>query len=232
MLDRRTAAGRRGSALRGANADYVVLCATTVVMAVGIAIMQPIMPTAVRQWLPERIGFGTAMYTNGLLFGEIFPVLLTIPFVLPLVGESWRLALVTWSTPVAIVAVLIYVAAPSTAAAAGSPCERRAPRCSCTATAPTGGVASAQTRAKWTPDWHEGLVWRLGLLFLCITGSISAPTPSSRFFSKQGPARSHRPRVDGAQLRALPASLLLLVVAGRLERRAVAYIASATLSLI
>ena len=51
--------------------NFGVLLATTVVMSAGVAIMQPIMPTAVRQWLPGRIGLGTAIYTNGLLVGEI-----------------------------------------------------------------------------------------------------------------------------------------------------------------
>ena len=42
-------------------------------MSAGIAIMQPALPALVRQWLPERIGFGTALYTNGLLVGETLP---------------------------------------------------------------------------------------------------------------------------------------------------------------
>src|SRR5438552_10344451 len=65
-----------GSALRGLSSGYAVLFATTIIMSVGVAIMQPIMPTTVRQWLPHRIGLGTAIYTNGLLVGEIFPTLL------------------------------------------------------------------------------------------------------------------------------------------------------------
>ena len=52
--------------------------------------MQPSMPPLVRAWLPDRIGFATAVYTNGLLIGEVLPVALTLPLVLPLVGGSWR----------------------------------------------------------------------------------------------------------------------------------------------
>jgi CP family cyanate transporter-like MFS transporter len=52
-----------GSALRGFATNYAVLLATTVLMSAGVAIMQPIMPTTVRRWLPRRIGFGTALYT-------------------------------------------------------------------------------------------------------------------------------------------------------------------------
>src|SRR6202163_440219 len=58
-----------GSALRGLATDFAILFATTIVMSAGIAIMQPIMPAAVRQWTPSRIGLGTAIYTNGLLVG-------------------------------------------------------------------------------------------------------------------------------------------------------------------
>ena len=55
----------------------------TVVMGAGVAIMQVTMPPAVRNWASQRIGFATAVYTNGLLIGEILPVALTLPLVLP-----------------------------------------------------------------------------------------------------------------------------------------------------
>ena len=38
--------------------------------------MQPGLPPLVRDWLPDRIGFGTAVYATGLLVGEIIPVAL------------------------------------------------------------------------------------------------------------------------------------------------------------
>ncbi|MBN8478427.1 MAG: hypothetical protein J0L91_05630, partial [Burkholderiales bacterium] len=41
-----------GSALRGWSAGFVSLLTTSIVMAAGVAIMQPAMPTAVRRWLP------------------------------------------------------------------------------------------------------------------------------------------------------------------------------------
>ena len=36
--------------------------------------MQPALPAVVRQWLPDRVGFATAVFTNGLIAGEIVPV--------------------------------------------------------------------------------------------------------------------------------------------------------------
>src|SRR6516162_7871548 len=76
--------------------NAAMLYATTIVMAAGVAIMQPALPPLVRAWFPRRIGFATAVYTNGLLAGETIAVALTIPLVLPLVDNSWRLSFVIW----------------------------------------------------------------------------------------------------------------------------------------
>src|SRR6516164_1083739 len=101
-----------GSALRGAAPDLWLLYAATIVTGFGVAVMQPAMPPLVRDWLPDRIGFGTAVYTNGLLIGEILPVALTLPMVLPLVGGSWRLAFVAWAIPCIVVAAVMLALAP------------------------------------------------------------------------------------------------------------------------
>ena len=78
-----------GGALRGAINDVLWLYAMTIVMGAGVAIMQVAMPPAVRAWVPQRrIAFATAVYTNGLLIGEILPVALMLPLVLPLVGTG------------------------------------------------------------------------------------------------------------------------------------------------
>src|SRR5215469_8337785 len=124
-----------GCALRGAAPDFFLLCAATVLTGLGVAVMQPAMPPLVRAWLPERIGFGTAFYTNGLLVGEIIPVALTIPFVLPMVSESWRLAFVVWALPGALFALLLLGLAPQAAARPQSAAPLR-----------------------WAPDWRSGLI--------------------------------------------------------------------------
>ena len=201
-----------GSALRGLSNSYAVLFATTVVMSAGVAIMQPIMPTAVRQWLPRRIALGTAIYTNGLLVGEIFPTVLTIPYVLPLLSSSWRLSLVFWSVPIAIIAVVIHLFAPRG----------------------RGEHAAAPGAArKWLPDWHVGLVWRLGVLFCC----INAIYFTANAFLPIYLASAGRPDLISGALTALnfgqlPASLLLVLVASKLERRAWPYVVCGLLSLV
>jgi CP family cyanate transporter-like MFS transporter len=198
-----------GCALRGAAPDFVLLCAATVLTGVGVAIMQPAMPSLVRAWLPERIGFGTAVYTNGLLVGEIIPVALTIPLVLPLVGDSWRLAFVVWALPGAVFALLMLGFAPRSA-------------------------VSAQPAAspRWAPDWRSGLIWRLGLML----GATNATYFSTNAFIPDYLHHLGRPDLIGPALSALnigqlPASFLLLVYAGRLKGRAWPYAACGALSL-
>ena len=201
-----------GSAARGLSASYATLFATTILMSIGVAVMQPIMPTAVRQWLPQRIGLGTAVYTNGLIAGEVFPVLLTVPFVLPLIDSSWRASLVLWSLPVAAIACALYLGAPSDRLAAGP--DVRVPR-------------------KWLPDWRLGLVWRLGGVFLCVNAIyFSANAFIPIYLTSAGRADLVSDALLALNFGQLPASALLLMFAGRLERRVWPYVASGALSLL
>src|SRR5579864_7268628 len=57
------------SGARGAAIDVWTLYAAAIATGFGVAIMQPGMPTLVRQWLPTRIALGTVAYTSGMLFG-------------------------------------------------------------------------------------------------------------------------------------------------------------------
>lgn len=200
-----------GSVLRGAPGSFATLLAATIVMSAGVAMLQPIMPSIVRAWLPKRIGFGTALYTNGLLVGEVFPTLLTIPLVLPLLGGSWRGSLVFWSAPIAAIALVVWWLAPR---------ETETPR-----------APGAAPRA-WLPDWHKGLVWRLGALFCCFNGIyFSANAFIPIYLASEG-----RHDLIGGALAALnfgqiPASFILLAVAGRMERKAWPYVVAGAISL-
>src|SRR5205823_275710 len=198
-----------GSALRGLSTGYGLLLATTVVMSTGVAIMQPILPTTVRQWLPHRIGLGTAIYTNGLLVGEIFPTLLTIPLILPLLAGSWRMSLVFWSVPIAIIALVIYLFAPRVHA------------------------DHAALSRKGLPEWHVGLVWRLGALVCCINAIyFSANAFIPIYLTSAGRSDLIGGALSALNFGQLPASLLLLGLAGKLERRVWPYLASGILSLV
>jgi CP family cyanate transporter-like MFS transporter len=189
-----------GSALRGALLDVSVLYAATIVMSAGIAIMQPAMSPLVRQWMPQRVSFGTALYSNGLLVAETIAVLLTVPVVMPLVDNSWRLSLVVWGAPIIVIAILTAVLAPRSKDADKLP--------------------PAEGRS-WWPDWSDKLIWQIGLLF----GSINSVYFCSNAFLPGHLIGAGRADLIGSALFALnfgqlPASFVLLAVATRLERRA------------
>jgi MFS transporter, CP family, cyanate transporter len=188
------------SGLRGAVLDAAVLYAATILMSGGIAIMQPALPLLVRQWLPQRVSFGTAVYSNGLLVAETVAVLLTIPIVLPLVDNSWRLSLAVWGVPLIVIAALtVVLAAPPKETAAILPPKGRT----------------------WWPDWSNKLIWQLGLVF----GAVNSTYFCSNGFLPGHLTDAGRPDLIGSALTALnfgqlPASFALLGIVDKLERRA------------
>ena len=75
-------------------------------------------------------------------------------------------------------------------------------------------------------------MWRLGALFLCVNGIyFSANAFLPIFLASRGHSDLISHALLALNLGQLPASLLLLAVAGRLERRAWPYIASGIVSL-
>ena len=184
-----------GSALRGAAPEIWTLYAATIVTGFGVAIMHPALPPLVRAWLPDRIGFGTAVFTNGLLVGEILPVALTIPVVLPWLNNSWRESFLLWAAPVAAIALVLLLLAPRPPAPA------------------------QKTPQRWWPDWSRPLIWKLGIAL----GSVNAMYFTANAFLPDYLHHTDRADLVSAALTALnvgqiPASLLLLAVAGKLER--------------
>lgn len=200
-----------GGALRGALPDVMWLYAMTIAMGAGVAIMQVTMPPAVRAWLPDRIGFATAVYTNGLLVGEIAPVALMLLLVLPLVGGSWQWGFVFWSVPVAVIAVMVLAFAPRQSSTNGSSIARR----------------------RWWPDWRNSLIWRLGIML----GTINATYFTTNAFlpdylRSNGQDEWISAALSGLNAGQLPASFLLLAVAGRMERKAWPYVVCGLLCVI
>ena len=190
-----------GGALRGAVPDVNWLYATTIVMGAGVAVMQVTLPPAVRLWLPHRIGFATAVYTNGLLLGEIFPVALMLPLVLPMVG-TWQLGFVFWSVPVVVISVLVLLFAPRAKSANGT-----------------------QPRPRWWPDWNSPLIWRLGIMLGTINATYFATnTFIPDYLRSNGEEEWISATLTGLNVGQIPASLILLAVAGRLERAVWPYV--------
>jgi len=137
--------------LRGVAFDVWTLYAAVIAMGFGIAIMQPGMPTLVRQWLPTRIGLGTVVYSNGMVIGSMLPPVFTIPFILPLVDGSWRLNFFIWAVPAILIPGVFLLLSPNEAHRSGG-----------------GAVAIG---ASWWPEWRNPLIWLLGFTF----GSNNSP---------------------------------------------------------
>jgi MFS transporter, CP family, cyanate transporter len=197
------------SGLRGAAPSTFALFAATIVMGAGIAIMQPALPPLVRQWLPTRVSFATALYTNGLLVGETLAVMLTIPVVLPLVNDSWRWALAIWGVPLIVIALMTALLAPT----------------------PTDAQKSQAPTSGW-PDWSNPLIWQISFIF----GAINSVYFCSNAFLPGYLTGAGRPDLIAATLTALnlgqlPASFVLLAIAGKLENRAWPFIVCGALML-
>ncbi|HUN98241.1 MAG TPA: MFS transporter [Bradyrhizobium sp.] len=184
-----------GALLRIGISNVWYLYATNVLMNAGIAIMQPSMASAVREWLPRRAAFGTAIYTNGLIIGEIVPVATMLSLVLPFFAGDWRAALGVWAIPLTVALVAVAVFAPRSSGA-----ER--------------------TSGRRLSRWNSALNWRIGLTlgsitstYFCLNGFLPALLIS----------KGH-PEIIGEALTALnagqvPASFALLLFADRLQRR-------------
>jgi MFS transporter, CP family, cyanate transporter len=200
------------SALRGAVPSLLWLDLATILMAAGVAIMQPSLPPLVRQWTPRSIGFSTALYTNGLLVGEILVVSLTIPL-LPLLGGSWRLDFLFWSLPVLITALLLPFLPPRAK------------------TPPPHSALGA--RRRWWPDWRKPLIWRLGLMM----ASANSVYFGTNAFLPDYMTAVGQPDLIGAALSAvnltqLPASFLMLAFTDRLALRAWPYVVAGITTVI
>lgn len=193
------------SAARSAAFNIWTLYAATALMGFGVAIMQPALPTLVRNWVPQRIGLGSAVSTNGLMVGVAAGPALTIPFVLPAVGQSWRLDFLVWTVPV-VVAVLLFLAI--------APRDRQNP-----------DDAFGTGARRWWPDWKNPLLWLLSLTFgsnNALYYAVNAFLPD--YLNSRGQGQligAALGWLNGAQL---VASFILLVAAERLQGRTWPYL--------
>jgi CP family cyanate transporter-like MFS transporter len=127
--------------------------------------------------------------------------------VLPFLSGSWRLSFVAWAIPCVAIALAFMAFAPRAEADANAP-------------------------RRWWPDWRSGLIWRLGFMF----GANNATYFATNGFIPDYMHHTGRPDLIGPALSALnigqlPASLILLVCAGKLAGRAWPYAACGVLSI-
>ncbi|MRH77360.1 MFS transporter [Spiribacter sp. C176] len=128
------------SSLRSFASAATLLFIASALMGLAIAAMQPALPTLLGAWWPSRLALGTAVYMNGMLMGEVVGSTLTLPLIMPLVGNDWRAAIIFWSLPGLIPALGILLLTRGRGVATNAP----------------------GSSARWMPDWRHPLVWRLG----------------------------------------------------------------------
>jgi len=187
------------SAARGWAEGIAALYLATVVVGAGISVVQPALPRLVREWVPERVGLGSAVYTNGMLVGAVTPIALTFTVVMPLVGQSWRGDLVVWSALVLAMTAVLALALPAL------PHDERAER------APD----------RWWPDWLSPLTWMLGLTFGTNNSmyySLNAVLPE--YLNATGRGDLISPSLLAVNTAQLVSLVVLLWVADRLLHRA------------
>jgi MFS transporter, CP family, cyanate transporter len=194
-----------GSMLRGFASTTIYLFAATAVMGIGIAITQPALPVMVRQWLPSRIAFGTAAYSNGLIVGCIFPVAMTLTLVMPALNNSWQLDLIFWSMPVFATLIFLAIAAP----------RSHVP------------PQLAELRTGFLSGLDYSLIWRIGLIFganNCVYFGTNTFLPP--YLIEIGQSHLVTEALTAYNFAQLPGSLAILALASRVERRHWPYIGS------
>jgi CP family cyanate transporter-like MFS transporter len=183
-------------AARGAGPSVPALFAMTFLMGCGISICQPSLPSLVAQWFKRRVGLATASYSNGLLVGEMVAAGLMLPVIMPLVGQSWELAIAVWSILPLGTALLVFGFT-----------EHRQP-------------AEARRAGQWWPDWQDPQTWHLGVLLGL--GQIAYWVPNA-FVADYLKAAGH-PEFIAASLTSLnaaqiPASLIIATLPGVLVQK-------------
>jgi len=106
-----------GTVLRAVAPAALPLYLFTALLSLGIAAGQTAMPVLARQWFPTRIGFVSALYSNGLILGEAIAAGITGPLILGAFGhDAWPASFVIWTLPVVITLALWLLLAPASPA--------------------------------------------------------------------------------------------------------------------
>ncbi|WP_162619806.1 CynX/NimT family MFS transporter [Salinicola acroporae] len=96
-----------GSGARGLTLSAPVLFSASVVMGLGLALMQVTVPALLRDWTPRHLALGSTVYLNGMTVGELIGAGATRPIVLKLAGGDWQVAMLLWSLPALMIVALL-----------------------------------------------------------------------------------------------------------------------------
>jgi CP family cyanate transporter-like MFS transporter len=189
------------AALRGVGPSVTVLFAATAGLGTAIAITQPAIPTLAQHWFPQRVPRATSTWANGLLMGTVLSASLSLPLILPLVGQSWQWTLVIWAIPAPLAALLLGLEVRN-----------------------SHGSVQSRRASRWLPDWRDHRLWQVGLLqaagTLCYFG---ASTFIPDYLQATGRSGLTAVALAGLSLGQIPGSLLVGVARwSRIDRTSTA----------
>jgi len=165
-------------------------------MGAGIAMVQPTLPTLVRQWDPGRISLATGIWTNGLFVGEALSASLTIPLVLPLFAGAWEPSLDVWGIPVALTA-LAFMIVPT----------------------PRPHVETS-LQPRWMPDFRDKRIWQIGVFQAAASLTyFGANTFIPDYLHAVGRSELVGPCLSALNIGQLPASLIIGLIPLRIVGR-------------
>lgn len=103
-----------GTLLRALLPSALSLYFFTLLLSLGIALAQTAVPVLARQWFPKHIGLVSALFGDGLIFGETIAAGITVPVMTHFLGrDAWTSTFVFWGIPVIGMLVLWLWLAPS-----------------------------------------------------------------------------------------------------------------------
>ena len=196
-----------GALLRALIPTATPLFAFTVLLSLGIAIAQPALPVLVRQWFPKQIGLATGIYSNGLILGEVLAASLTVPVLMLLGTNDWRVTFIFWGLPIIAVLVLWLAFAPR-----------------------ARWGATARGAARWQAGWNSWRGWRMGLLIgsgSLVYFAMNTWIPNyDKALGREASTGAALNILNGMQL---PTSILITIFAGVLAGRRWPFIVSGVL---
>lgn len=198
-----------GNLGRGFAPEALILLLASIVFGVGLGLTQSAMPYLTKQIFPDMPGTATGAYTGGMLTGTLTGAAITVPVILPLMGDlSWRGTLFVW-TAVAFVSLILWLLIVPHVPMVDKP----------------------PTLREWTKTWRKWKTWHVALLFCLqsvIFNSYIAWIPTFYYESGIDPTGVF----TFYNLISLPVTLLLPALSDRIGSRRTLLIAASALCLV
>ncbi len=126
--------------------EAVILFGTTILVGIGIAIAQTILPSLVKSHFQDRVALATGLYSGCIALGAALASGLTVPVMDSF--DSWPIALAIWSL-LAIVASVMWL-----------------PVLRSNETEPTPDTQPERSSPATGIPWRNGLAWAITLVFV------------------------------------------------------------------